>query len=94
MNHMVHVCEGERVCAPVATHPRGHASGGEPGNVVLKVNASNPNHVHLVCWVVQGTERERNFSLFFKTQMNPVQLHPTLQHESCCQQMFHRVTTP
>lgn len=56
---------GARVCVPAVTHPRGHASGGKPGDVVLKVDASNPDHVHLVCWVVQGTEREKITLIYF-----------------------------
>lgn len=47
------------VCVPAVTHPGGHASGGKPGDVVLKVDSSNPDHVHLVCWVVQGAERKK-----------------------------------
>lgn len=46
-------------CLPAVTHPGGHASGGKPGNIVLKVNPSHPDHVHLVCWVVQGADRKK-----------------------------------
>lgn len=42
------------------SHPGCHASGGESGNVVFKVNPSNTDHVHLVCWVVQSAEKDRD----------------------------------
>lgn len=42
-----------------ATHPGGHASRRKPGNVVLKVNPPNPDHIHLVCWVIQGAEKDQ-----------------------------------
>lgn len=40
------------------THPGSHASGGKPGDVVLKVDASDPDHVHLVCRIVQGAGKK------------------------------------
>lgn len=43
----------QSVCVP---HPGGHASGGKSCNVVLKINPSNADHVHLVCRVVQRAE--------------------------------------
>lgn len=36
------------------SHPGCHASGGKSSDVVFKVNPSNTDHVHLVCWVVQS----------------------------------------
>lgn len=51
--------------ASVVTHPRGHASGGKPSNVVFEVNASNPNYVHLICRVVQGPETGRRILVIY-----------------------------
>lgn len=45
------------VCDPGVTHPGGHSSGGKPSDVVLKVNPSDADHVHLVGRVVQGAAR-------------------------------------
>ncbi len=48
-----------RVCVPGLTHPGGHASRGKSGDVVFKIDSSDPDHVHLVCWVVQGADRDK-----------------------------------
>lgn len=55
----VHVHVGGRGCVHGETHPGRHAPGRKPGNVVLKVDPSNPDHVHLVCWVVQSPEGKK-----------------------------------
>ncbi len=41
------------------THPCCHSSRWEPGNVVLKINPSNTNNIHLICWIVQSSERQK-----------------------------------
>lgn len=46
------------------THPGSHASGGKPGDVVLKVDASDPDHVHLVCRIVQGAGKKNKTTWF------------------------------
>jgi hypothetical protein len=42
------------------TYPSGHPPGGEPGNVVLKINPTDPNHIHLIRWVVEGARIHRD----------------------------------
>lgn len=49
---------GTECVAQCVPHPGGHASGGKAGNVVLKVDPPDANYIHLVCWVVQGTEKK------------------------------------
>ncbi len=41
------------------THPCCHSSRWEPGNVVLKINPSNTNNIHLISWIVQSSERQK-----------------------------------
>lgn len=57
----------DRVCSSVCVpHPGGHASGGKSRDVVLKVDPSDADHVHLVCWVVKGAERETETLLYLR----------------------------
>lgn len=45
------------------SHPGGHASGGKSSNVVLKVDASDSDHIHLVRWIVEGANQNKTYVL-------------------------------